>query len=949
MNPDKGAAERQFVEAYHMPEGMPRHEALERAARAADAVDHLPLGVSCRIALIRSAYDLGRYDLMLAPFAWCGTAEQRDPTAFDEWELHSFDWAHKWIVSGLMADPRFTLAQITSFLDQLASRYQRLGYSMQPVHGARTELASHVGDDEAYREHFARYLATERGPMSDCEACVVEEQAGHLIRQGRHAEAVAHAERQLEQETGCATQPQGILTTLTPAFVSLGDLERARQAHVVAHRLVRDDLVGGYLDDHLVFCATTDNVRRGVDLLRGHLHRVHHSTSPSRAMHFAAGAALLLSRVPGDEEFAVPRDGGAEVLTAPELRALLEERALEIAGRFDRRNGSDAVTRRVRETLATPDSVPVPLVVPVSAPSTPAPADEEPVELGDPVELARRMCDAFDQGEFTTGMRLLRSLPPDLDPLLPESLGALVAARRAIVSGHSRPKEEVLVELDAAVDRLVACGEHDLANRYRARGAGLRADEGGVEAAHACVAEADAAGTPYTRVLTRLLLADLLAEAEQDDDEDDEPWSDATAPDDSADPADPGVLVAEALELALERVPELVSRARCDRAQHLAASGSLDEALDEVTDVLAGDPSSSVRFDALRLLLKIQTVRGDEAALATGARFVEAFSTPRGPWTAEAHRQRVSSIQRLDLEGEHLVELRDAVAAGHELGVPDDVAKACYALAGGYLKSGRFVEAAEALEEAVRAVDTGEVDPDVVVPIRYRLGQVCARLDEAESARRHLEAALGLVQPDEPGRRAMVLDQLAGVLRRLDRGAEAASAYQGAAAAWQEVEEFAEAAGSLVESAAALPDEESGECAATLTAAEALLPRVEDPDHRTHLTARIAAIRAFLHSQAGEHARAVEQNGVAEELAARLGDVDWQTFLVVRGARFLLQSGDPANAESEARRAGTLITDDTPPQILGDAAAILEEALRTQSKPTASDPLLRALHTRLNS
>ncbi|QFZ22350.1 hypothetical protein EKG83_37445 [Saccharothrix syringae] len=915
-----------------MPEGMPRHEALERAARAADAVDHLPLGVSCRIALIRSAYDLGRYDLMLAPFAWCGTAEQRDPTAFDDWELHSFDWAHKWIVSGLLADPRFTLAQIGSFVDQLASRYQRLGYSMQPVHGARAELAAHVGDDEAYREHFARYLATDRGPMSDCEACVVEEQAGHLIRQGRHAEAVAHAEHQLARDTGCATQPQGILTTLTPAFVALGELDRARDAHVVAHRLVRDDLVGGYLDDHLVFCATSGNVARGVELLRAHLHRVHHSTSPSRAMDFAAGAALLLSRVDGAEEFTVPRDGITTPVRAAELRAQLEELALGIAERFDRRNGTDAVSRRVRQTLATPDTAPVPLVVPVAAPAPPESAEEEPpVEVADPVELARRMCDAFDRGEFTTGMRLLRSLPPDLDPLLPESLAALVAARRAIVAGHSRPQDEVLAELGAAVDRLVACGEHDLANRYRARGASLLGEEEGVAAARACLAEADAAGTPYTRVLTRLLLADLLAEG--DDGESDEPR----------------VLAAEALGLAEGGAPELVARARCDLAQHLATTGRLDEAQDEVTDVLVGDPSASVRFDALRLLLKIQTVRGDEAAVATGAEFVGSFSSPRGPWTAEAHRQRVASIERLGLEAEHLAELRDAVAAGREVGVPDDVAKACYALAGGYLKAGRFVEAAEVLEEAVRVIGTDEVDPDAVVPVHYRLGQVCARLDETESARRHLETALGLVPPDEPWRRAMVLDVLAGVLRRLDRPREAASAYQGAAAGWQEVSEFAEAAGSLVEAAAALPDEEAAGCAAVLASAEALLPRVEDVEQRTHLTARIAAIRAFLHGQSGDLTAAVEQNGVAEELAAQLGDDTWRTFLVTRGARFLLQAGDPANAEAEARRAGTLITDDTPLQLLGDTANVLEEALRTQSKPTTGDPLLRALQSRLDS
>jgi tetratricopeptide (TPR) repeat protein len=936
VNEDKEAAERQFVEAYHMPEGMPRHEALERAARAADALDHLPLAVSCRIALIRSAYDLGRYDLMLAPFAWCGTAEQRDPTAFDEWETHSFDWAHKWIVSGLIADPRFTLEQIGSFVDQLAARYQRLGYSMQPVHGARADLAAHIGDDEAYREHFARYLAMDRGPMSDCEACVIEEQAGHLIRQGRHAEAVAHAEHQLAQDTGCATQPQGILTTLTPAFVALGDVDRAREAHVVAYRLVRDDLVGGYLDDHLEFCATSGNVRRGVELLRGHLHRVHHSTSPSRGMHFAAGAALLLSRVSPDEEFAVPRDGRTTVMSAAELRELLEAQALEIAARFDRRNGSDAVTTRIRQTLAAPDTIPVPLAVPVaSAPTPVVDEEEEPVTVADPVELARQACDAFDNGEFIVGLRLLRSLPEDLDPLLPETLGALVAARRATASSTVRPKAEVLADLEVAIDRLAAAGEHDLANRYRARGAGLRAEEGGLAEstaiARTCLAEAEVAGTPFTRVLTRLLLADLLADA--DSDESDEH----------------GTLTAEALELALAEVPELVSRARCDRAQYLATAGRLDEAYAEVREILEDGPSASVRFDALRLLLKIQTVRGDEEAVRTAAEFVRVFSAPRGPWTAETHRQRVASIERLGLEAEHLVELRDAVTAGHEVGVPDDVAKACYALAGGYLKAGRFVEAAEALEEAVRVIEGGEVDPDVVIPVRYRLGQVCARLDETEAARRHLEVALGLVPADEPWRRAMVLDVLGGVLRRLDLPLEAASAYQGAAAAWQEVPEPAEAAGSLVEAASALPNEEAAECATTLTAAEQLVPSVDDPDHRTHLTARIAAIRAFLHIQAGEHAAAIEQNGVAEELAAQLGDLDWQTFLVVRGARFLLDSGDPANAESEARRAATLINDETPPQILGDAANVLEEALRAQSKPTAGDSLLRTLTTRLEA
>ncbi|MEU5694434.1 hypothetical protein [Actinosynnema sp. NPDC020468] len=928
MSEQKQLAEQQFVDAYHLPEGMPRHEALERAARAADACDHLPLAVSCRIALLRSAYDLARYDLMLAPFAWLGAAERKDASAFDEWETHSFDWAHKWIVNGLMADPRFTLEQVASVVDALEARYRAHGFSLQPVHGARTDLAYHVGDERSYREHFARYLATDRGPMSDCEACVVEEQAGHLIRQGRHAEAVAHAEHQLDRDTGCATQPQGILTTLAPAFVVLGEPERARDAHVVAYRLVRDDLVSGYLDDHLVFCATSGNVRRGVELLQRHLHRVHNSTNPAQAMHFSAGAALLLSRVDFPVEFAVPRDGTTTTLSVTALRAFLEAQALEIAARFDHRNSSTAVGDRIRATLASEDTEPVPLAVPT--PSLVAPAEDEPV-VADPVELAERLVASFDDGDYFTGVRLLRSLPVELEALLPERLAALVGARRVLL-GDRPVTEEVLAEADAAVARLVAAGEPDQAVRFRARTAQLREEFHGYDACVAemrvCVAEADAFCVPRTRVSTRLMLADVLGAANDLDGQ--------------------GALVAEAAALAEASVPDMVSRTRCDSAQHLAASGELDAAYSVVVEVLAGSPNPAVRFDALRLKVKIETVRGEEGAVDTAALFVSSFATPRGPWVAETHRQRASTISQLGVEQDHLPELRDAVAVAHDQGTPDDVAKACYTLAGGYLKSGRNVEAAEALEEAVRAVESDEVDPDVVVPVRYRLGQVCARLGELDDAHKHLEIALDLVTADEPWRRAMVLDVLGGVRRRLDQPVAAAAAYREAALAWHEVSDPAESAGSWVEAASALPEEEGEASLEALVAAEELLPGVEDTEHRTHLTARIAAIRAFVAMHAGDHATAVEQNALAEELTARLGDTDWRTFLVARGARFLLTSGDAAAAESEARRAATLITDDTPPQLLGDTASVLEEALRAQNKPT-TDPLLRLLNTRLES
>jgi len=931
---DKLAAEEQFTEAYHLPPGMPRHEALERAARAADAADHQQLAVSCRVALIRSCYDLGRYDLMLAPFAWCTAAEKRGAEDFGRWESHTFDWCHKWIANGLRRDPRFSLAQLNAVVEQFADRYRKHGFSQQPVHGVRATLALHVGDDEAYREHLTRFLALDRGPMSDCEACVVEDQASHLTRLGRHAEAVALAEPVLRQDSTCSTQPQGILTALLPAFVALGDHERASNAHLVSCRLIKDDPLSTYLNAHLEFCATAGHVARGVELLSGQLHRVRSSTSPAEAMDFAASAALLLSRVEDHVEFEVPQPDGVttRTSTAPELRAELEASALSWAKRFDERNGTSAVSDRVRETLLRPDSAHVPLAVPVL---TPAELVEEPEEadLGaDPVELAVRANTAFDAGDFVTGSRLLRSLPADMDALLPDALAAQLMAKRLTANASRIPREQLLDGFADVVDQLDEVGEADLANRYRARLAVWRLPEDGLAASTAvareCLAEADRDGTPFTAVLVRLVLAELLDHAH--------------------DHQSAEALIAEAYSQAFDDAPDLLARVRIDSAEHLARKQDLDLSLAAVTTVLADEVPESVRFDGLRIKLRLETVLGKgEAAMRTAEVLVARSAGYPGRWRAEAQRLRAITVEELGLEATHLGELREAVAACREFGGEAHTAQACFSLSGGYLKTGRLVEAAETLEEALRLVQSARAEDELGLQVRFRLGQTCAQLGENQAALRHLTTALEHIAEDEHWQRAVALDALANARRRLDRLVESSRTYAEAAECWELIGQAGEAAGSWVEAANVLPATESAEGLAALVRAENLLPDVEEDGARTHVTARIAAIRAFLHAHAGEFGLAIEQNALAEQAAIELEDVGWQAFLVARGGRFRLRSGDAAAAETAARRAAALLDDGTPSEVVAEVVSVLEDSLTELDRPSGTDPLVRALTSRL--
>ncbi|MFC3894761.1 hypothetical protein ACFOWZ_25055 [Lentzea rhizosphaerae] len=891
-------AERAFLEAYNMPTGMPKHEALERAARMSDALGHLPLGVSCRISLIDSAYYLARYDLMLAPFAWARAAEEKDPEAFNDYERHSLNWSHKWIATGLRRDPRFSLDQLQAVIGQLADRYGRLGFSVQPVHGARAEYAYHVGDMTGLAEHLGKYLATESGPMADCDACVVEEQVWMLARLGRHQEAAAHGWEGLSGNTNCATQPQGILSALLWPLLEIGDTERAAHAHTTAYRLIKDDEITSYVHEHIRFCALTGNVSCGEEILRRSLHKVTATQLPADEMSFAECASVLLQRISPDAVFEVPSVG---TLTAAALLDRLSTRAVELAKAFDARNGTPAWTERITRSLEQADYPHVELAVPSAPVAAPA---EEPVVFGDPVEIAEAMVTLYEQGDFVKARRMLDSLPADMDSLLPPDLAAHAGIRRMTTG---------LVPFDpAAFEELLTALPADLALRYQARlASGL---EGGLELAERCLAEAT---SDYTRTVAALTLAELL--------------DDAGAPE----RASAMITLASSLD-----VPELRGRVAVEAAEHRARQQDLDGAYADVLAAMAGELPLNARFEGYRLRLRLETLLGRvPEAVATSREFVAAFPLPEA---AEARWYQVASIQELDQEGACLGDLREAVAVSRVHLSPGHTAHFCFALSGGYVQTDRFVEAAEVLEESLRLLQDGQ--EDLRLQVVFRLGQVCRKLGELPAAERYLREASELLPPEEVGRRAFLLDALASVQGRLDKHDEATASWRAAAALWQQEGNLTEAIGSLVELASNLPDDEVVETRAAVDEAEALLPLLDDPREVTRRQAEIAAIRAWVHGQAGEFALAMKHYRDAEALVVSLGDENWRVFVVLRAAQVLLGADDAEGAEAEARRAASLLPDDAQ---VGNVLSVLSEALRRQNKPSGTDPLVRELTARL--
>ncbi|MCK2240723.1 MULTISPECIES: hypothetical protein [unclassified Crossiella] len=909
---EEQAPARMLATAEHMPAGLPRYEALERAARGADAARDVRLGLRVRLAMIRLCHELRRSDLMLAPFAWAVAAERREPAAFDAAALHQLRWMHKWVVNGLIGDPRFSLDQVRAALDELAARFQREGASPQPVLGLRVRLADQRGHAEA-EELFPAWLGAPGDQLSDCAACVVGAQVEFLVGHGRFAEALAHADPVLRQESACSMQPAGVLSSLLGAFLRAGEPARARQAHLMAYRRLRDRPGdGAALAANLEFLAVTGNAERGLELVERHASLLTELPNPLARLGFLGAVALVLDRI----DPARPVSAGPRRVTAGVLRAELVAEAGGLAEAFDRRNGAVWLMRRLAEFLEQPDGPRVTLALP------PAEVAEPVVPPEDPRTVAAAAVDAFDAGDFVTGHRLLTSLPRAVE--LPGVLALRVRARRMF---ETRPQPtEARTVFAEAVDAFAKLGEHELAVRHRCGLAMLElrahADHRAGAVAEQAVRDAVLLGDPELEVGARLVLAEVCQERGL------------------SEPA--AAQLDAARDLVTGRARRLATRLAVREAEQFMLAGDQRAALDALTTTLTIDSAPADRFSALVARARLCKDLGEHEDTVTAYGELAAFATAAdGPWTAEALLEQAAMLVELDLEVDRLPDLVDAVAACRRHLGATATAQACFLLSGAYLELDRYVEAAETLEEALRLVE-GKDQRSTELPVRHRLGAVCGVLGEHEAAEEHLLAALDLVPPENRLHRAQVLANLAAAYTNLERVEPTRAAYWESAEILCTAGRAEPAARMLLRLANSIGAQDQEAALAALTRATELAVDADE-----ELNAELIAGRAFVLALHGRYAESLTDNAEAERLAVRLGDVLWQVYLVNRAAQIHLLQGDPRLSESEARRAAALLPEDAPHADVAGVLKALSDALTEQHRTVERDPLAQELLSRL--
>ncbi len=341
-----------FRAAMGMPEGPAKMAALDAAIRHADAAGNEQLAFEFRHESITSFHFGGDDRRAFLAFSQSLAAYDRDPTIARHGE-HTILWQFKWMVSSLSDFPEIPLDRTHAVLDDMQRRYLRAGYSLHPVHQRRCQLALHVGDLEQAEKSYHDMLTSKRDSMSDCTVCVPSAQTRILSALGRWSDALqaGHPAR----NGRCARQPQWVQAYLLQPYVRAGRLDEAAEMYRASYRRMREAhtyLAGIGL--HLSFLAATGNEVRGLELIERHLPWLEASYTPSDKLHFASAAVNVLRRLSDKGHGAQETSRGS---TVDDMAARLSAFALELAGRFDARNGTDRQTRLARERMSEPQLV----------------------------------------------------------------------------------------------------------------------------------------------------------------------------------------------------------------------------------------------------------------------------------------------------------------------------------------------------------------------------------------------------------------------------------------------------------------------------------------------------------------------------------------------------------------------------------------------------------------
>lgn len=337
-------------QAEDLPASPTKVAILEQAVNLSDSLGDLEQSYAIRQDLIEAAVFGGVDDRALVAFAWCIAQSDKDPERFPESDLL---WSFKWILGTISSFPGVSLQRIHQMEDDYQDRLKRCGHGLGAVYKLKMLNASSTGHFERRDKYEALWRKAPSDDMDDCEACELDSQVKYLNSKGEYKAALKAAKPILSGKLRCSTVPERTYSEVIFAELALGNLDKAQEAFEKGYRQVAGD--PDYISTicwHLGYLIRAQDFSKGTRLIERHLPWVCRTSNFEQRMWFFSHTGdffeRLASQKPRAKRFRIPETlaiHNAEELYEPATLAhWFQSQAVEIAQRFDTRNGNDFIS-----------------------------------------------------------------------------------------------------------------------------------------------------------------------------------------------------------------------------------------------------------------------------------------------------------------------------------------------------------------------------------------------------------------------------------------------------------------------------------------------------------------------------------------------------------------------------------------------------------------------------
>lgn len=339
-----------------MDHGEAQQAIMEDVVRHADAGGFPRLAFAARRSLA-SAYSVDRQWHKAFPlFARCLAEYDQRPWQFgpeEDWSLRSW---YTSIAQSMAEFPDITLAQIYGAFEDMERRFRAGGHSLVEVQSARRWVAQLACDWAEEERCYQAWIAA--GGANPRSVWDFEPEVERLVFRGDEASLAKAMEIAAPVLAGRIAFDEPPVPIQCLMLVPLARAGAHADAALAYRRSERSMEYGVYRYEYsgmrIEFCALTGNEDSGLLELKRRLHGFPTLNRPNGKMEFATSCAILLGRLVATGRGNEPVGcacGEEPPVPAAQLRDEMTRIALDLAARFDQRNGTTAQGDRIRRKL----------------------------------------------------------------------------------------------------------------------------------------------------------------------------------------------------------------------------------------------------------------------------------------------------------------------------------------------------------------------------------------------------------------------------------------------------------------------------------------------------------------------------------------------------------------------------------------------------------------------